>query len=82
MVKLRLTRMGKRNRPFYRLAALDARAQRDGRAIEYLGHYDPFNEKEPVVLNRERIVHWLDHGAQPTHSVARMLQKQGIHAGK
>ena len=74
--------MGKRNRPFYRLAALDVRAQRDGRAIEYLGHYDPFNEKEPVVLNRERIVHWLDHGAQPTESVARMLQKQGIHAGK
>jgi len=80
LVKLRLTRMGKRNRPFYRLAALDARSQRDGRAIEYLGHYDPFNETQPVVIERERIIYWLDKGAKATESVASLLRKQGIFA--
>lgn len=78
MVRLRLTRMGKTNRPFYRLAAFDAHQQRDGRAIEFLGHYDPLNDKQPLVLNRERIVHWLELGAKPTESVAKLLQKQGI----
>ena len=74
--------MGKRNRPFYRLAALDAHAQRDGRAIEYLGTYDPFNEKQPVTVDRERVIFWLERGAQPTESVASLLRKQGISAKK
>jgi len=81
LVKLRLTRMGKKNRPFYRLVAIDARKQRDGRAIEYLGHYDPLKEDDPVTLNRERVIYWLDKGAQPTESVVKLLQRQGIHAG-
>ena len=74
--------MGKRNRPFYRIAALDIHSQRDGRALEYLGTYDPFNEKLPVQVKRERIIYWLEHGAQPSDSVAVLLRKQGIFAGK
>ena len=82
MLRLRLTRMGKKHRPFYRLAAIDSRAQRDGRAIEHLGHYDPFNEDNSIVIDRERVVYWLDKGAQPSETVAKLLRKQGIHVGK
>ena len=82
MVRLRLTRMGKRNRPFYRLAAMDIHAQRDGRAIEFLGTYDPFNDKQPVVIDRERTIYWLGKGAQPSDTVAVILRKQGIFTGK
>ena len=82
MLRLRLTRMGKKNRPFYRLVAIDARSQRDGRAVEYLGHYDPLKEENAVVINRERVVYWLDKGAQPSDTVAKILRKQGINVGK
>jgi len=74
--------MGKKNRPFYRLVAIDARSQRDGRAVEYLGHYDPLKEENAVVINRERVVYWLDKGAQPSDTVAKILRKQGINVGK
>ncbi len=82
MLRLRLIRTGKRNRPHYRLAAMDARAQRDGRAVEYLGHYDPYKETDALQMNRERVVFWLDKGAQPTESVEKLLRKQGIYVRK
>ena len=82
MVRIRLKRLGRRHRPCYRLAAFDARAPRGGRAIdESLGTYDPLeadNDKK-VALNRERILHWLDRGAQPSDAVASILKKNGIH---
>ena len=82
MVRLRLKRFGRRRRPYYRIAAFDARAPRDGRAIdESLGTYDPLeasNDKK-VTLNRERIIHWLERGAQPTDAVANILKKNGIY---
>jgi small subunit ribosomal protein S16 len=75
--------MGKRNRPFYRIVAIDSRTSRDGRAIEYLGHYDPLKKKgNATVVDRERVIHWLDQGAQPSESVAKLLRKQGIYTGK
>jgi len=74
--------MGKKNRPFFRIAAQDSRSQRDGRAVEYLGHYDPLKETDNLTVDRERVIYWLDKGAQPTPSVAQLLQKQGIYAGK
>lgn len=82
MVKLRMTRMGKTNRPFYRLVAIDSKKRRDGRAIEYLGHYDPLKDGENFVVDRERVIYWLDNGAQPSESVASLLQRQGIYASK
>ncbi len=82
MVRLRLKRFGHRNRPFYRIAAFDARAPRDGRAIdEPLGHYDPLepDDNKKVTLNRERILYWLDRGAQPTEAVRTILKRNGIY---
>ena len=84
MLRLRLKRLGHKHRPFYRIGAFDARAPRDGRAVDDgLGHYDPLepdNEKK-VTLNRERILHWLDRGAQPSRAVANILKKNGIYVG-
>ncbi|MHC4320950.1 MAG: 30S ribosomal protein S16 [Planctomycetota bacterium] len=80
MVKLRLKRMGRRNRAFFRLCAFDAREERDGRSIEQLGTYDPMakEEEKKVVLKRERIEYWLSVGAQPTETVASILKKNKI----
>ncbi len=71
--------MGRRNRPFYRVAAFDARTRRDGRAIEYLGHYDPLvnDFATGVVLNMERVQHWLDHGAKCSETVASFIKRKG-----
>jgi small subunit ribosomal protein S16 len=80
MVKLRLKRFGRRNRPYYRLAAMDARTKRDGRTIEELGTYDPVNKdtSKQVKLNTERVQYWLSVGAQPSETVAALLRKNGI----
>jgi small subunit ribosomal protein S16 len=79
-VRIRLKRVGRRHRAFFRLGAFHARNQRDGRAIEELGHYDP-NAQDPdkqVVLKRDRIEHWLRCGALPTETVKQLLAKHGI----
>ncbi|GIW70889.1 MAG: hypothetical protein KatS3mg102_0431 [Planctomycetota bacterium] len=80
-VRIRLQRHGRRNRPFYRIVAADARAPRDGRAIETLGIYDPVGttgSRDPVRIDAARVNYWLGVGAQPTHTVAILLKKQGI----
>ena len=81
-VRIRLKRIGRRHRPSYRLAAMDARQARDSRVIEELGSYDPVtpHEGSQVVLKRERIEYWLSVGAQPSDTVRRILEKQGIGA--
>ena len=80
MVKIRLKRMGRRNRAFFRICAFDAREERDGRSIEQLGTYDPMekDESKKVVLKRERIEYWLSVGAQPTETVASILKNNEI----
>ena len=80
MVKIRMKRMGRRHRPYYRINAIDARAQRDGKVIEELGRYDPIeaDETKQVVVNIERVQYWLDRGAQPSETVADILRKQGM----
>ena len=83
-VKLRLKRLGRRHRSFFRLSAIDSRSPRDGRVIEQLGWYDP-NAKEPekqASLNRERIEYWLKEGAQPSGTVRDLLKRHGIGSGK
>lgn len=79
-VKLRLTRMGRRHRPFFRLNAVDSRTPRDGRILEKLGHYDPLekDETKQLVLNRERIEFWLAKGAVPSDTVSEILLRNGI----
>lgn len=79
-VKLRLKRMGRKNRAFYRLNAMDARSPRDGRIIEELGYYDPI-EKDPakaVKVDVERAKYWIGVGAQPSDTVADLLRKLGL----
>ena len=79
-VRLRMKRMGRKNRPFYRLYASDSRAPRDGSTLELLGHYDPLSTKveEQVKLNPERIKYWISVGAQPSETVWSLIRKQGI----
>ncbi len=75
-LSIRLTRGGAKKRPFYRIVVADSRSPRDGRFIERLGHYDPMVEKgdpKRVVMDVERMKHWLSVGAQPSERVARFL---------
>ena len=79
--KIRLARGGSKKRPFYRIVVADVRAPRDGRFIEKVGSYNPMLSKESedrVVLNEERIKHWLGEGAQPTDRVLRFLDAAGL----
>ena len=85
MVKLRLTRVGKKKQPSYRLVAADSRKPRDGRFIEILGHYNPMVEPQTLVMKEERILDWLKKGAQPTEALKRLLVRDGLwkkHTGK
>jgi len=79
-VKLRMTRMGRRHRPFYRINAIESRTPRDGRVLEKLGHYDPLlsDPAKQVVLNHERTKYWLEMGAIPSDTVAQILLREGI----
>ena len=80
MVKIRMKRMGRRHRPFYRINAMETRSPRDGRVLEELGYYDPLakDESKQVELKADRIRYWLDQGAQTSETVGNMLKKQGI----
>ncbi len=79
-VRLRLKRMGRRHRPFFRLSAFDSRSQRDGKVIEELGIYDPVekDEAKQVRINTERVEYWLSQGALPTETVKSLLKKSGV----
>lgn len=78
MVRLRLQRHGRKKRPYYHLVAADIRARRDGRIIEDLGRYNPVTAPTMVTLNTERVIYWLQNGAQPTDTVRSILKKEGI----
>ncbi len=78
MVKIRLRRVGAKNRPSYRLVVVDSRAPRDGAFINIIGHYNPLTEPETVAIDEEKALHWLRQGAQPTATAARLLSKAGI----
>ncbi len=79
MVKLRLTRLGRKKVPFYRIAAMEALTARDGKAIAYVGTYNPLVEGDKqVTLDEEKIMSLLQNGAQPTETVKSILTKAGI----
>jgi small subunit ribosomal protein S16 len=77
MLKLRLTRLGGKKRPCYRVVAMEALSKRDGKAIAYLGNYFPLEDSK-VVLKEEEILKFLSNGAQPTRTVKSILTKSGI----
>ncbi|MCL2860966.1 MAG: 30S ribosomal protein S16 [Firmicutes bacterium] len=78
MVKIRLTRMGDKKSPFYRVVAADARAPRDGKFLEILGTYDPLKNPAEVKLDVDLVKKWLNSGAQPTDTARSLLEKEGI----
>lgn len=78
-VRIRLKRMGRKHRPFYRVCAMDARRPRDGRVLEELGIYDPMRPDVDAraVLNHERIAYWMGVGAKPTEKAGVLIRKYG-----
>ncbi len=79
-VKLRLKRMGSKQKPFYRIVAADSRSGRDGRFIETVGTYNPIKNPAEISVNEELAIKWLKNGAIPTDTVRSILSKQGIIA--
>jgi small subunit ribosomal protein S16 len=77
-VKLRLTRVGSKKNPIYRVVAADSRSPRDGKFIEIVGRYNPQTDPSTIDLDEEKIKAWLDKGAQPTESVRRLLKAKNI----
>lgn len=78
-VHLRLTRMGRHKRPFYRVVATDSRMPRDGRFLEVIGTYDPLKVSDKASFKEDRVLDWLKKGAQPTDTVRSLLRKTGIY---
>ena len=78
MVKIRLKRMGQKKAPYYRVIVADERSPRNGRFIEEIGTYDPNVEPSKVQIDAEKAKKWLDNGAKPTETVARLFKNAGI----
>ena len=77
-VKLRLTRMGAKKAPFYRIVAIDERKARDGQYLDNIGYYDPTKQPAEIKVDSEKALNWLANGAQPTETVRALLKKQEI----
>ena len=77
-MRLRLTRMGSKKRPFYRIVAMNSETRRDGRALEYLGYYNPMVDPAEIKVDGEKVRAWLARGAEPTDTVRALLHKAGI----
>ena len=73
-VRVRLTRVGSKKNPVWRVVVADQRSPRDGRVIEHIGRYNPQTEPSEVVLDEERLRHWIERGAQPTDTVKQLMR--------
>lgn len=77
-MKLRLTRLGSKKRPFYRVVACEATSRRDGSALDFLGYYNPMVNPPEIKLDKDKITSWLDQGAKPTDTVRALMKKAGL----
>jgi small subunit ribosomal protein S16 len=77
-VRMRLTRVGGKKNPIWRIVVADQRSPRDGRIIETLGQYNPQTQPSLIMVNGDRARHWLERGAQPTEQVRKLLRTQGV----
>ncbi|MBR7099337.1 MAG: 30S ribosomal protein S16 [Clostridia bacterium] len=77
-VKMRLTRLGAKKAPFYRVIVADSRSPRDGRFIEEIGYYNPLTNPVEIKIDADKAKKWLNNGAQPTETVKALLKKSGI----
>jgi small subunit ribosomal protein S16 len=82
-VRVRLTRVGSKKNPIWRVVVADQRSPRDGRFIETIGHYNPQTEPSTIVLDEERLAHWVARGAQPTNTVKQLAKAhaKGVAGG-
>ncbi|PYP85112.1 MAG: 30S ribosomal protein S16 [Blastocatellia bacterium AA13] len=74
MLSIRLTRMGAKKRPFYRIVVAEKRSKRDGRFVESVGYYDPCRRPVEVKLNHDRLTYWIERGAQPSDTVRSLIK--------
>lgn len=79
MLRIRLSRYGKKRQPFYRVVVADAKSKRDGRIVERIGHMDPRTDPLEFTIQEDRALHWLSVGAQPSDAVRRLLVSQGTY---
>lgn len=77
-IRLRLLRTGKKKQPTYRIVAANSTSPRDGRFLEVLGSYDPRPDPSKIIVKKDRVLWWLDKGAQPSERVAKLLEIEGI----
>ena len=84
MLRIRLTRVGKKKQPAYRIVVADSRSPRDGAFLKIIGHYDPLTDPATLVIKEEQAIHWLQRGAQPSEAAAKLLTRAGVmeRAGK
>lgn len=80
MVRIRLTRVGSKKNPIWRVVVADKRSPRDGRVIENVGTYNPQTEPSTVTLKQDRLEHWISKGAQPTPQVLKLMKTQSLGA--
>ena len=78
MLRIRLRRVGAKNKPSYRIVVADSRAPRDGAFVDQVGHYNPLTDPPTITLEEEKVVRWLSNGAQPSEPVGRILKRSGI----
>ena len=79
-VRIRLRRAGSSKNPIWRIVVADKRSPRDGRTIETIGSYNPQTDPSTVTVDADRAKHWIEHGAQPSRTVAKLLRTQGVDA--
>ncbi len=77
MLRIRLSRVGKKKQPYFRVVVADIEAKRDGRIVERIGHYNPLTEPRAYEIDEGRALYWLSMGAQPTNAVKQLLKQQG-----
>lgn len=79
-VRVRLTRVGSKKNAVWRVVVADQRSPRDGRIIESIGHYNPQTEPSTIVIDRERLDHWIEQGAQPTNTIRKLMRAPNTEA--
>ena len=79
-VRIRLTRVGARNNPMWRVVATDQRSPRDGRFIDVVGHYNPQTDPSTIVLDEQKLRGWIERGARPSGTVKKLMKAKGISA--
>ncbi len=77
-VRIRLRRAGSKKNPIWRIVVADKRSPRDGRTIETIGSYNPQTDPSEITIDAERARHWIDRGAQPSRTVAKLLRTEGV----